>query len=292
MLYRIDCPAKINLHLSVYPPREDGFHPLRSIFAMVSLFDYLQVEIAPPGIFELQDNSPFSMEENILYQCWSLACNRGYFHHGLRVKLQKRIPWGAGLGGGSSDCAGLIKILAKAEPSFPKGQERIDFAAELGSDVPFFLGSPLAFVEGRGEILTPLEEKIPGCFLLYKPDFSIHTGKAFSELDSLRKINYSEPRDLGLTTIQRALRSDPNEWPFWNDFELVLYKDYPLYTEWVDFFTSEGASMVRVSGSGSSLWAHFTSSIDAERAILNFPIKKEWPLKIIPLANAPKPVIL
>lgn len=255
----IQAPAKINLHLDIGPRRADGFHPLRSLFQMVSLYDDITVYPAKKGHIDITGFQNLPLEENILFQCWDRACRKGLFHQGLSIHCTKRIPSGAGLGGGSSDCASLIQLMSQMEPEFWSFSDCRNMAEELGSDVPFFLSSPLALVEGRGEILFPLDLLLQGQFLLFKPDIHISSGDAYKWLDKDREMSGTEASlTYSKHDIMEILNREPASWSFFNHFENPVFARFPQIAEKSNEMKNLGADFVRLSGSGSVLFAFFS----------------------------------
>jgi len=254
----IQAPAKLNLHLDIGAREENGFHSLRSLFQMVSLYDDITVQPESRDRINISGFPDIPLEKNLLFQCWDQACKRGLFHQGLSIKCIKRIPSGAGLGGGSSDAAALIRIMAEIEPENWNHHAMMDLAQSLGSDIPFFLGSPLALIEGRGEILHPLKHHLEGTFLIYKPEIHISSGEAYRWLDSSRenqKVNLDFTYSSG--ELLAMLEKGPDHWRFFNHFEERVFKRYPEIEKKAREWREEGADFVRLSGSGSALFAYF-----------------------------------
>ncbi|MEO0108448.1 MAG: 4-(cytidine 5'-diphospho)-2-C-methyl-D-erythritol kinase, partial [candidate division WOR-3 bacterium] len=168
---RVRAPAKINLGLEVGRLRADGFHEVETLLARINLYDDLDLELTGQGIrLELIDSRLAGHDEvpggpeNLAIRAALLF--RDYFGwpKGLLIALTKRIPLGAGLGGGSSDAAAVLKGLSKLYPGHLARLDLFRLAGELGSDVPFFLISGACRAQGRGEILTPV--KLPKLHLL------------------------------------------------------------------------------------------------------------------------------
>ena len=158
----IDAPAKINLGLAILGRRADGYHDLLSVFEAISWSDRLTLSRAPEGITLACPGSDLpSGPENLVWRAADLVRRRFGISRGVRIVLDKRIPAGAGLGGGSSDAAATVRGLDRLWEIGASEDELAEVCAVLGSDVPFFLraalgGNGTAIVEGRGEIVTPL----------------------------------------------------------------------------------------------------------------------------------------
>lgn len=181
---KILAPAKLNLFLEVQGKRPDGFHELDTVMHTVDLYD--ELEISLKGSCPALDSAGREMgplEQNLALRAARLFNERTAGDHGFEIRLTKRIPVGAGLGGGSSDAAAVLlgcNLLAGS----PLDRERLkELAAELGSDIPFFLHCGTAECSGRGEIIKPIEgiKEIP--FLLIFPGFSISTRKVYENLN-------------------------------------------------------------------------------------------------------------
>src|SRR4030042_6633058 len=164
-------PAKINLVLEVLGKRDDGYHELRSLVQTISLCDVISLE--PTDVISLECSEPvLQTSDNLAIRAAELLRQVSGCQKGARIKLQKRIPWGAGLGGGSSDAATTLVALNRLWELKLKTSELIELAARLGSDVPFFIHGGAGLVEGRGEKVTPLEAVAPRWFVLLIPPLS------------------------------------------------------------------------------------------------------------------------
>lgn len=165
MRLRLDAPAKLNLHLEILSRRADGFHELETVFQALELADEVEVEVHPggSGIALLCDDPGIPADRgNLVWRAAELFCADGAVGEvGVRIALTKRIPHGAGLGGGSSDAAAVLRALHRLIPGGRSPTALAAMAAELGSDVPFFLRGGTQLGYGRGEILQPLPT--PAC---------------------------------------------------------------------------------------------------------------------------------
>lgn len=253
-------PAKINLHLDVAPPDGSGFHPLRSLFVMVSLYDEIRVEQRKDG-FELECNLDIPTGDNLLYKTWQICRRKGIYSGGLKIDLKKKIPLGAGLGGGSSNAAALLSCLnGKGEREMSR-EGLSCLAAQLGSDVPFFLNSGPAVVHGRGEHIIPVKGRSDFGVLIVYPGIHQSTPRAFSALDHYRNEKGITHRwGLSLDEIGRVFESEhPGDWPFINSFTPVLEGIHPPLSKIAQSLLTNGADFVSLSGSGSAVAGVFTS---------------------------------
>jgi 4-diphosphocytidyl-2-C-methyl-D-erythritol kinase len=293
---RVAAPCKINLHLSVRERRADGYHDLESVFQALDFGDSLGFEVLEEKgrcdiLADTFSGAGFQLpqEENIVFKAVSVFRRRTGFDQGLRVFLEKRIPAGGGLGGGSSDAAAALAALDMlAGTSLSLGELR-DMALSLGSDVPFFLAAPspgesssgeswvsragsggAAWVSGRGERILPLESP-SWPVLLVNPGFSSPTGEAFRRLDLWRKDRGGRGFDGTLSPgeLTGALSGDPASWPYWNDFLPALCDgtgESLVYRRILSALRSGGADFAGLSGAGSTCFGVFKDRGGAERA--------------------------
>ncbi|MCL2608987.1 MAG: 4-(cytidine 5'-diphospho)-2-C-methyl-D-erythritol kinase [Treponema sp.] len=298
---QIAAPAKLNLHLAVGGKREDGFHGIRSIFLALDFGDTLtfRSEGGTCGNTELEvrwqlpilsgegPKPTLETADNLVLKAAAAFRRRTGFASSLSISLEKRIPLGGGLGGGSSDAASTLLALnrlAGAEAGI-RPLDRHDLAllgAELGSDVPFFIhcngetGMAAALVGGRGEKVRPirLPERFAGLrFVLVNPGFPSNTAGAFALLDESRAADSPTPdlpSELGLTgDLEAALSLEPARWPFRNDFLPALLSggNGITYGSILSRLKAFGADFVGLSGSGSSCFGVFSDTELSRKAI-------------------------
>lgn len=243
----IFAPAKINLGLAVQRKRNDGFHELTSIFYPIPLQDVL--EIVPSEHFELCIlglKIDCDLEQNILYKTFMLL-KEEYDLPNVKIILQKNIPMGAGLGGGSSDAAHLIKALNTFFHLNLTNSKMEALSAELGSDCPFFIECLPKLVKGRGEVLLPSALRLQGFYLqLIYPALAIGTKEAFQGV-----VPFERP-DIEKDWLNCA----PEKWAelMKNDFEDSIFKIYPSLKEIKDQLYKNGAFYASMSGSGSTFF--------------------------------------
>ncbi|MGQ9856636.1 MAG: 4-(cytidine 5'-diphospho)-2-C-methyl-D-erythritol kinase [Fervidobacterium sp.] len=170
--------AKVNLCLDIIGKRSDGYHEISSLFQNISLSDRLEVIISN-GDGNIQIDSNMHIEDNILYKIWKLLGDKD---HNVKVTLEKNIPMGAGLGGGSSNAAGFLKALEYV--GVITKDDAYELAKAVGSDVPFFLYGGTANVSGRGEVIELLEPLSGFKIDIFYPGYSISTKEAYGKLKS------------------------------------------------------------------------------------------------------------
>ena len=263
MKLKFKTPAKVNLGLHVHGKREDGFHELETIFQMVSLFDDVELELLSSGI-KLECDMPGIPTDDTNLVCKAALLLRKAYQvegKGVSIRLKKKIPFGAGLGGGSGNAAGVLMGLNRLWDLNIDREKLFTLAAELGSDVPFFLTSPCALGKGRGERLKVLESCSKFQVLLVFPGFPIATSWVYQNLRlklTKRPNNISILRkNLSLSNIT-SLGSQ-----LYNDLESVVIQKFPEVKVVKDELWAWGALGVLLSGSGSTVFGIFD---DPEKA--------------------------
>lgn len=240
----IDAPAKVNLVLRVLGKREDGFHAIETLMAPVSLADVLEIELGGDGLeFSCSDKTLPLDGSNLVCRAVEVFRKRTGFDGGVRVHLEKRIPHGAGLGGGSSDAAAVLRGVNGLVGAGLEVSDLEELAAGLGSDVPFFVRGVPAWCRGRGEIVEPIGDELPGAeLLLVKPPFPVPTAWAYAAWARGGFPATSGGR-LGSIGVMNDL-----EGPVFSKY-LVL----PVLKEWLG--GHEGVAAAMMSGSGSTMIA-------------------------------------
>ncbi len=250
-------PAKLNLHLEVGARRADGFHPISSIFQKISLADVLSVSVIDAG-FELVSPLMVLPKKNTLSTAFDVFCKKTGVCGGVRVLLLKHIPSGAGLGGGSSDAGALLQALNYLFDTGLSSDELLELGAQVGSDVPFFLGSAAAsFVSGRGECLRELSARSDVVGVLYCPEQASSTRDAYADFDAH---NGAVDRPFrSFDDVAQMYGRSPAEWDFCNDFEATVMARIPEIARVKADFYKRGADFALMSGSGSAVFALFSS---------------------------------
>lgn len=262
-------PAKINLYLELLAKRPDGYHELVTVMHAIDLHDTVRVEQASAGIAVATDNPSLPTDErNLAHRAAALFFDRTGRTTGVRIRLEKRIPTGAGLGGGSSDAAAVLKALNELFDAGIGNATLGDWAADIGSDVPFFIRCGTARCEGRGELVTQAQgPTTPIHFLLYIPNNPVSSADVYSHVsaeDLTPSAHSSEvvekfTADRDVTGLRGAL---------FNRLEQICMR---LHPELLAVKSSLGAAIgadgpVRMSGSGSSFFSVHESSEEAQAA--------------------------
>jgi 4-diphosphocytidyl-2-C-methyl-D-erythritol kinase len=266
---RVLARAKLNLHLEVGSRRPDGFHDLKSLFQAISLADELHIESVPGDGIAIEGDFGFPPEANIAYAAARLFRERLGERIGLKISIQKRIPMGGGLGGGSSDAAavlrGLNELLGRPLPAGELGA----LGATLGSDVPFFLGSPCAWVEGRGERLSAREGRTDLCCAIIEAGFPVSTKEAFGLLDRYRHGSGGSFSAFSFEEAEAmaAYAGPPGKWGFFNSFEGPVFEAYPRLARLKAGLEEGGADFAGMSGSGSTIFGIYGGIGRADAAV-------------------------
>jgi len=267
--------AKANLLLRVLARESSGYHTLETLFTLLELADDLTVERIGSGIELTVDGAETgAVEANLAYRAAMLVLDATHRRFGVRMHLTKRIPVGAGLGGGSADgAAALHAVNALAGNAVPR-HEILQMAARLGSDVPFLAsGAPFALAWGRGERMFRLPPPPVAPVLLVVPPFGIATGKAYELLSQGR--DWSAGRGAvvlehdALTTWGGIARLGGN------DFEVPVFGKEPALRDLFERLCGTRPLLARLSGSGSALIAVYRNAGDRDAAALELG-ERDW----------------
>jgi 4-diphosphocytidyl-2-C-methyl-D-erythritol kinase len=276
----LKAPAKINWSLYVLDRREDGYHNILSLMQRVGLYDTLILR--PSSSIELFSDLPVPAEKNLVFRSARALQEAAGVVKGAAISLEKEIPTGAGLGGGSSDAAfTLVGLNRLWELGLDTARLR-EIGAKLGSDVPFFIDSCAALVTGRGEILSPARISPGLTLLIVKPGESISTAAAYQAVADERKARNScsdltnqEEKLNNIKLIIGAL----NDGSFSllgsllrNDFERVAIEICPVISDIKERLVGAGAAAALLSGSGSAVFGLFESRADAVKASALFSL--------------------
>ena len=246
--------AKINLGLNIVARRPDGYHDIETIFYPIPLQDALEVQEAPKPSFR-QSGTPLdcSPDENLVLRALELL-KADFELPSLDIYLYKHIPSGAGLGGGSSDAAFMMKLVNEKFQLGMSDDELMRRLATLGADCPFFIHNQAAFATGTGDILTPMDLDLSGWNLvIVKPDIHVSTREAYAS------VTPQEP----LISLDIIASRPVAEWHslMHNDFEPSVFRTHPELAAIKDRLLDLGATYAAMSGSGSALYGLFTSPI-------------------------------
>jgi 4-diphosphocytidyl-2-C-methyl-D-erythritol kinase len=283
---RVRAAAKINLHLRVYRRRADGYHGIRSLFQAVSLEDTIVIRsLKESDTIEIDGEFNCPIRSTTIYQAASAFLKESGSRVGLSILVEKRIPAGAGLGGGSSDAAATLVGL-NALLGGGLGEAKLhEIGAAIGSDVPFFLSSGTAIVSGRGEEVRPFPGRSDYSVVIVDPGFAVSTAEAYALLDRERPDDSGEA-DPGSGELIEAYGGDIGSWPFANSFEpIVGGSRRPEIPRIKDLLLRDGASFAAMSGSGSSVFGIFEGRTD--KALATMARAGYAARSAIPLARCP-----
>jgi 4-diphosphocytidyl-2-C-methyl-D-erythritol kinase len=258
--------AKINVTLRVTGVRADGYHELRTVFQSVELHDTL-ILAAAPGPFRIECGDPACPTDrsNLVWRAahalWRAARRRG-LPRDVVVRIVKRIPLRAGLGGGSSDAAATLRALCRLWRLAPTREALRVIAASIGADVPFFLEGGTSLGLDRGDLLFPLEEGPRQWVTLVMPPFGVSTKEAFGWFDA--DPSARSPRTL--IGGQPARRGALPQAEYRNDLQPAVAARHPDIDRMVRGLLKHGAAHAAMSGSGSTVFGLFEAKGQAERA--------------------------
>jgi len=272
-------PAKINLMLSVHGPRGDGFHALTSVVVALDFGDTLRVALNQEGVDRLSCNDPAvpTGEANLIIQAAvALRAELGEAVN-FDIDLEKRIPMGAGLGGGSSNAAVALRAMNQLTGERLCRDSLLEIAAELGSDCPFFMDAVPAIMTGRGEVLEALPSKIADPLtgqqiVLFRPDFGINTGWAYSRLLAASPSAY-ESVEMALERLEIYRIAGATEELLYNTFESSVGRKYLAIPCLLRELRAAGFACL-MSGSGSCCFA--LTSGKGESAQIRDICQKAW----------------
>lgn len=297
--------CKINLGLRILGQREDGYHLIDSVFyPLQDPHDTLYLARSrEKGIRVLTNCRGVDPQKNTLTKAWKIFAETTGLAPDLVIRLDKNIPWGAGLGGGSADAAAVLEhlaILAREEGKPVDSATLASMAAGVGADVPFFLRNRPMRVQGIGEILCEVDLSLAGFYLvLVMPCFSVQTPWAYKAFDESRahkgtnraKVGHSgqfgekEQSSLQALTAMTKVRKEnlPIESPveLANDLEPVVFRRYPALGDIKRTLLAHGACAASMSGSGSSVYALYDNRARAKAAAESM----EWPVQLSSLAG-------
>ncbi len=262
-----EAPAKLNLGLHVLRKRPDGYHDLATVFIRLPWHDVLTARPANRFHFTCSDPALPTGKGNLCVQAAHHLIDTFNVTQGAALHLEKRLPYGAGLGGGSSDAAATLRLLDHFWDLNAPVERLHSIALTLGSDVPFFLGPEAAYATGRGEQLTPLLDaetaepyRLPFALVVVVPDVLIATAEAYRLV---------RPRAEGRADLRAVVCS--NDLARWrreliNDFEAPIFRAHPAVAAVKAMLLDAGAGYAALSGSGAAVFGVFEHDTTATAA--------------------------
>ena len=258
-MIRVPSPAKLNLFLHITGRRDNGYHELQTIFQLIDLYDWMTFEPIADGMIHIEGLNEVALEQNLIYRAAQLLKPHAKEPCGLNIQIEKNIPMGAGLGGGSSNAATTLIVLNQLWQCGLNEQQLADYGVQLGADVPIFIFGRNAWAEGIGEHLSfiDLAQKQ---FIILKPDCFISTQALFSQK--------TLTRDSKITTFC-AYQLEP--FNFGNNFEPLARQLYPEVEEAMQYLDQFG--LAKLTGTGACVFTEVTSEMDIKKILQNAPCK-------------------
>ena len=278
----VPAPAKVNFGLNIVGKRDDGYHLIETIFQEVDFGDTIHLEERKAGCsIECDHPDVPANEHNLCCKAYH-SLKKGYPElPGIHIQLDKSIPVGAGLGGGSSDAAAVLLGLYRLFKLDIEVEQLYSLAAQVGADVPFFLMGGTAFAQGIGDELEPIEPLTDGYILIAVPDIHISTAWAY------KNVNYTLTSNKFKNKLKGFFEIEGNLQRLQNDFEPLVIKEYSEIDEIRQQLTHFHAEYVSLSGSGSAVFGVFPERAMAEKAlselsqstfsVLTHPVRRESP---------------
>lgn len=258
-MIRVPSPAKLNLFLHITGRRENGYHELQTIFQLIDLYDWMIFTPTLDEQIEIDGLSEVQPEENLIYRAAQILRPHAKKFCGLNIKIEKNIPMGAGLGGGSSNAATTLIVLNQLWECSLNKEQLADYGVKLGADVPIFIYGKNAWAEGIGEHLSfiDLDQKQ---FIILKPDCFISTQLLFSQKTLTRDSK---------TTKFCAYQLEPSN--FGNNFEPLARQLYPEVEEAMQYLDQFGQA--KLTGTGACVFIEVTNEMNIDEILKHSPCK-------------------
>ena len=259
----LKAPAKVNLFLEILGKRDDGYHEIETIMQEIDLADSLQFEETQEGVtLECNDKNIPANQDNLVCKAANLILEECGIKKGVLINLEKNIPVGAGLGGGSSDAATTLKALNSLWKVGLNNEELMGFAAKLGSDIPFFINGKTALCRGRGELITPVEVRNRMDYIILFPRVHISTETIYKNL----KIDLTKKRkdvSFFLDALKYSEVAGISKLLF-NRLEEIIFATYPDLLQVKSTLESFDFCGLSISGSGSAFFGLCNDKHQAE----------------------------
>ena len=258
-MIRVPAPSKLNLFLHITGRRENGYHELQSIFQLIDLCDWLEFEPRTDQEIHIEGLNSVDLSQNLIYKATQILKPYAQTATGLSIHLEKNIPMGAGLGGGSSDAATTLIVVNQLWQCGLNTEQLADLGVQLGADVPIFVHGRNAWAEGIGERLTfiDLDQKQ---YIVLKPDCFISTQLLFSQKTLTRNTKSSK---------FCAYQLKPSD--FGNNFEPLARSLYPEVDEAMQYLDQFGVA--KLTGTGACVFTEVTSDMNIDDVLANAPCK-------------------
>lgn len=258
-ILRVPSPAKLNLFLHIVGRRDNGYHELQSIFQLIDLYDWISFEAIEENQVQIEGVAEVKLEQNLIYRAAQYLRPHAKTPCGLKISVEKNIPMGAGLGGGSSNAATTLIVLNQLWQCGLNDEQLAAYGVQLGADVPIFIFGQNAWAEGVGEHLSfiDLAQKQ---FIVLKPDCFISTQLLFSQK--------TLTRDTKPTTFC-AYQLEPSL--FENNFEPLARQLYPEVEEAMQYLDQFGQA--KLTGTGACVFTEVIQEMNVKQILQNAPCK-------------------
>ncbi len=269
--------AKINLRLCVLGKRADGYHELDTVFQTINLHDTITFAVSNTSeiVLSCDDRLLSTGAENLVYRAAEALQERFARRTGARIRLEKRIPAQAGLGGGASDAAVTLLALTHLWNLEANRNDLLEIASSLGADVPFFLFGGTARGTGIGHKITPLPETAEKFVLIIKPNTNISTARAYQSLNSC-SLTTTEAKTILSSSQPDEIFGNFNPEALQNDFERVVFELAPEIERVKIALMNAGADTALLAGSGSAVFGVFAGKNAQERALQALVLEAGW----------------
>ena len=258
-ILRVPSPAKLNLFLHIVGRRDNGYHELQSIFQLIDLYDWISFEAIEENQIQIEGLAEVKLEQNLIYRAAQYLRPHAKTPCGLKISVEKNIPMGAGLGGGSSNAATTLIVLNQLWQCGLNDEQLAAYGVQLGADVPIFIFGQNAWAEGIGEHLSFIE-LAQKQFIILKPDCFISTQLLFSQK--------TLTRDTKPTTFC-AYQLEPSL--FGNNFEPLARQLYPEVEEAMQYLDQFGQA--KLTGTGACVFTEVTQKMDVKQILQNAPCR-------------------
>jgi len=265
----VRCYAKINLYLDIVGKRPDGYHDIETILQSIDLHDTVTIEVSPTSTVSVRCDHPelADPEKNIVYRAARLVQETFSTDRGATITIEKCVPLGAGLAGGSADAAGTLRALAELW-SLPADTETLDeIAGRLGADVPFCLHGGTASATGIGTTLRPIKIARPWWAVIVCPDVNVPTAEVYRRMD----VRGFEPRSERFRRAIEAVGAGDFHLALYNSMEPVVFDTYPQVRAARDALVAGGGTHVLMTGSGAAVYALVSTEDEARRLADRIP---------------------
>ena len=256
-MIRVPSPAKLNLFLHITGRRDNGYHELQTIFQLIDLYDWLEFEVNDTQSIQIQGLNSVNLEQNLIYKATQILKPYAKQATGLNIKIEKHIPMGAGLGGGSSNAATTLIVVNQLWQCGLDTQKLAELGLQLGADVPIFVHGRNAWAEGIGEQLTFIDLALKQ-YIVLKPDCFISTQLLFSQKTLTRN---TKP------TKFCGYQIKPSD--FGNNFEPVARNLYPEVDEAMRYLDQFGQA--KLTGTGACVFTEVTAEMNVDDILAHSP---------------------